>query len=79
MVWTCPQTPRLISALQQAGARLRCLDLNAFLLDPGSAAALGAVSSLRSLSLYFDAEGAGWEEVRRRGCGGGVAAAGLRL
>ncbi|KAG2482097.1 hypothetical protein HYH03_018953 [Edaphochlamys debaryana] len=63
VVWTCPQTPRLVSALQEGGARLRCLDLNAFLLDRAAAASLARVTSLRSLSLYFDSEGAGWEEV----------------
>ncbi|GFR49096.1 hypothetical protein Agub_g10889, partial [Astrephomene gubernaculifera] len=63
VVWTCPTTPRLVRALTDGGCRLRSLDLNAFLLDPGAAASLARVSSLRSLSLYFDAEAAGWEQA----------------
>ncbi|GLI66836.1 hypothetical protein VaNZ11_010794 [Volvox africanus] len=63
VVWTCPHTPRLVRALTDGGARLRALDLNAFLLDRAAAASLARVTSLRSLSLYFDSEGAGWEEV----------------
>ncbi|GIL79362.1 hypothetical protein Vretifemale_8733 [Volvox reticuliferus] len=63
VVWTCPHTPRLVRALTDSGAQLRALDLNAFLLDRAAAASLARVTSLRSLSLYFDSEGAGWEEV----------------
>ncbi|KXZ50168.1 hypothetical protein GPECTOR_17g804 [Gonium pectorale] len=66
VVFTCPAGPRLLEALTRGGARLSHLDLNSYLLEPASTASIAAVTSLKSLCLYFEAQNTGWEQVRGR-------------